>query len=79
MRNLAPHGVIMLRDPFSRLLSAYKYQGGNMEPWPKGTNIGNMSRVRDWWAHNFTRYLTFPGVLGCQTKMLMGRACNTPA
>lgn len=94
----APYGVIVMRDPFRRALSAFKFNGGHLEPAPVKLSVDRLrgwwrdhfgyvvepappqnfafADLKEWWKGNFTRYLSYPGVLACQTQMLLGYACN---
>jgi len=72
-RKYAPNGVTLIRDPFDRLLSAFLFQAGHLEPAPK-----NVNALRRWWSRNITRYARWKGSLGCQTKEVAGKSCNDP-
>ena len=75
IRSLAPHGVIVLRNPAQRLLSAYKFGGGHVEPVRKIAG-GDLRGAQAWWANNFSRYLRYPYIVGCQSRVLLGFGCN---
>mmetsp|Transcript_109646 Transcript_109646/g.171466 ORF Transcript_109646/g.171466 Transcript_109646/m.171466 type:complete len:259 (+) Transcript_109646:3-779(+) len=66
MRTTTRTGVVLLRDPRERLRSAFFFRGGHFLLKP-------VSKMR--WKGNVTKYATFPGVSGCQTKMLLGFEC----
>ena len=70
-RGFAPYGAVVLRDPRARLVSAFSFREGHIEPQP-------LWRFKHWWRCNISRYARFPGVLGCQTKMLLGFDCMEP-
>jgi len=65
--------VTLIRDPFDRLLSAFLFRGGHLEPAPK-----NISALTKWWSGNITRYANYNGTLGCQTKEVAGNTCSEP-
>jgi len=88
-RKYGPVGAILLRNPFRRALSAFMYNGGHLEPSEPGRdgrlpewwrqNLAEPappSFGRSYWKGNFTRYLMYPGVQGCQMRMLLGYKCN---
>jgi len=72
-RKYAPYGVTLIRDPFDRLLSAFLFAGGHLDPAPRNTTA-----LRKWWSGNITRYAQYIGALGCQTKEVAGNGCTEP-
>ena len=69
-----PMGAVMIRDPVDRLMSAFYFQGGHYTAQRKIDP--ELSVLREWWSNNITRYAMYPGVTGCQTKMLTGWPCG---
>ena len=70
----APHGVVTLRDPAKRLVSAYGFQrghGGPKLPLERGTSAAHV-----WWKGGLTKYALFPTVRSCQTKLILGVSCK---
>lgn len=63
-RRWAPHGLTLLRDPRARLLSAFTFRDGHIEPVDHS--------LKTWWRGNLSRYAAHRGVLGVQSKMLLG-------
>ena len=71
-RAYAPHGVVLLRDPRSRLLSAFRFRDGHIEP-------PQLHAYKWWWRGNLSRYARFPGIAGAQSKMVLGLDAFEPA
>ena len=62
--------VAMLRDPRRRIWSAYNYfkHTNGMKKSKRAEMLASVTSVKE--------YAAFPGVAGCQTRMLLGRRCN---
>ena len=64
-------GVLLLRNPLHRLRSAHKFYHA------VGMNATQRVRLQQE-ARTVKEYAEFPGIAGCQTKMLSGRNCASP-
>jgi len=64
------HVVGMFRDPRRRLWSAYNYfkHTNGMSKEARANMLENTPSVKE--------YAAYPGIGGCQVKMLLGRRCN---
>ena len=66
--------VVMLREPNERLVSAFMHNEG---PFSPGRSDGKGSSMRGSVKGSIDKFVRWPGVTGCLTKMLTGQTCGS--